>query len=301
VRIVITIAIALLGAVPLTGCKGDRAASPIEGRDAHVAGDVVARVGGLSIGVAEVESRMAAEQVSAEAALEQLVDEALLVQQAERLGFTEDRSDERRIERLMVRTMLHDLEEKATPESISEEEVREVYALHADKFRDPERRRSWHILVEDESKTAEAVAESILREIREAADPRAVFDRYENGELDDSDFDVRAENLPAITEKAKIEKPYKDALFAAKSEGPLKNVVKTSYGWHAIVLTEILPEEVRSVGEAEDEIREQVSQQKRLSQIVAIVQGLEGQGLVRYDQRGVDRLLSMPGLPERAE
>ena len=87
--IVITIAIALLGAVPLTGCKGDRAASPIEGRDAHVAGDVVARVGGLSIGVAEVESRMAAEQVSAEAALGQLVDEALLVQQAERLGFTE--------------------------------------------------------------------------------------------------------------------------------------------------------------------------------------------------------------------
>jgi parvulin-like peptidyl-prolyl isomerase len=78
-------------------------------------------------------------------------------------------------------------------------------------------------------------------------------------------------------------------------------VVKTSYGWHAIVLTEILPEEVRSVGEAEDEIREQVSQQKRLHQVVAIVQGLEGQGLVHYDQQRVDRLLAMPGLPERAE
>ncbi|MFA9470838.1 MAG: hypothetical protein ACERNK_09710, partial [Deltaproteobacteria bacterium] len=81
-RIVITIAIALLGAVPLTGCKGDRGASPIEGREARVVGDVVARVGGLSIGVAEVESQMAAEQVGAEAALEQLVDEALLVQEA---------------------------------------------------------------------------------------------------------------------------------------------------------------------------------------------------------------------------
>ena len=177
----IVIAIALLGAVPLTGCKGDRGASPIEGREARVVGDVVARVGGLSIGVAEVESQMAAEQVGAEAALEQLVDEALLVQEAERLGFTEDRSDEHRIERLMVRTMLHDLEEKATPESISEEEVREVYTLHANKFRVRERRRSWHILVEDDSETAEALAESILREIREAADPRAVFDRYENG------------------------------------------------------------------------------------------------------------------------
>jgi hypothetical protein len=199
----IVIAIAVLGAVPLTACKGDRGAAPIAGREERVVGDVVARVGGLSIGVADVESRMAAEEVGPEAALEQLVDEALLVQEAERLGFTEDRNDERRIERLMVRTMLHDLEQKATPESISEEEVREVYALHADKFRDPERRRSWHILVEDESKTAEALAESILREIREAADPRAVFDRYENGELDDSDLDVRAENLPAITENGR--------------------------------------------------------------------------------------------------
>ena len=297
----IVIAIAVLGAVPLTACKGDRGAAPIAGREERVVGDVVARVGGLSIGVAEVESRMEAEQVGAEAALERLVDEALLVQEAERLGFTEDRSDERSIERLMVRTMLHALEEKTTPESISEEELREVYALHADEFRDPERRRSWHILVEDDSRTAKALAESILGEIREAEDPRAVFDRYENGELDDSDFDLRAENLPAITAKAKIEKPYKDELFAAKSEGPLKNVVKTSYGWHAIVLTEILPEEVRSVGEAEDDIREQLSQQKRLHQVVAIVQGLEGQGLVHYDQQGVDRLLAMPGLPERAE
>ena len=185
-------------------------------------------------------------EVGAEAALEQLVDEALLAQEAERLGFTEDRGDERSIERLMVRTMLHDLEEKNTPESISEEEVREVYALHADKFRDPERRRSWHILVEDESEAAEALAESILREIREAEDPRSVFDRYADGEPEGLDFDVRAEDLPAITEKARIEKPYKDALFAAKSEGPLKNVVKTSYGWHAIVVAEILPEEVRT-------------------------------------------------------
>jgi parvulin-like peptidyl-prolyl isomerase len=297
----IVIVIAMLGAAASAGCKSDTSRSRTERLDDHVVSDVVARVGGRSIGASEVESRMAADEVGAEAALERLVDETLLAQEAERLGFTEDWGDQRSIERLMVRTMLHDLEEKNTPKSISEEEVREVYSLHADEFRVRERRRSWHILVEDESEAAEALAGSILREIQKAGDPRTVFVRYADGEPEGLAFDVRAEDLPAITEKAGMKKPYKDELFAAKSLGPLKNVVKTSYGWHAIVVAEILPEEVRTVDEAEDDIREQVSQTKRFREIVAIVQGLEAQGLVHYDEQGVKRLLSMPGLPERTE
>jgi len=299
VRIVIVIA--MLGAAATAGCKSDSGGSRTERRDDPVVGDVIARVGGRSIGAFEVESRMAADEVGAEAALERLVDETLLAQEAERLGFNEDWGDQRSIERLMVRTMLHDLEEKNTPESLSEEEVREVYSLHADEFRVPERRRSWHILVEDETEAAEALAGSILREIQEAGDPRTVFDRYADGEPEGLEFEVRAEDLPAITEKAGMKKTYKDAIFAAKSEGPLKNAVKTSYGWHAIVVAQILPEEVRTIDEAEDDIREQLSQTKRFREIVAIVRGLEAQGLVHYDEQGVERLISMPGLPERAE
>jgi len=299
VRIVIVIA--MLGAAASAGCKSDSRGPRTERRDDPVVGDVIARVGGRSIGASEVESRMAADEVGAEAALERLVDETLLAQEAERLGFTEDWGDQRSLERLMVRTMLHDLEEKNTPKSLSDEEVQEAYLLHADEFRVRERRRSWHILVEDQSEAAEALAGSILREIREARDPRSVFDRYADGEPEGLDFELRAEDLPAITEKARIEKPYKDALFAAKSLGPLENTVKTSYGWHAIVVAEILPEEVRTIDEAEDDIREQLSQTKRFHEIVAIVQGLEAQGLVHYDEQGVQRLLSMPGLPERTE
>jgi hypothetical protein len=51
-------------------------------RDVPLVADVVARVGGHSIGASEVEGRMVADEVGAEAALEYLIDEALLTQEA---------------------------------------------------------------------------------------------------------------------------------------------------------------------------------------------------------------------------
>jgi hypothetical protein len=297
----IVIVIAVLGAAALAGCKRDSGASQSEQRHDHVMGDIVARVGGRSIGAPEVEYRMAAGEVGAEAALDLIIGEALLVQEAERLGFTEDREDERSIERLMVRTMLHELEKESTPESVSEEELQKAYALHTSSFRVPERRRSWHILVEEQSEAAEALAESILSEMRAANDPRTVYDRYADGGPEGLKLEVMVEDLPEITKTVKLKKPYKDAVFAAESEGPLKKAVKTSYGWHAIVVDEILPEELRTIDEVEGEIRQRLSQTKRFAKIVGIVQSLEAQGLVRYNEQGVDRLLSMSGLPEHAQ
>lgn len=297
----IVVAIVIVGAAPLAGCEREAGKSRTEERDTRAISDVVARVGGRSIGAAEVEARMVAEGLSAKAALEQLIDEELLLQEAERLGFTEDREGERTIERLMVRAMLHDIEKKNTPESISEEEVREDFALHADKFQVLERRDSWHILVREPSDEGRVLAESILREVRQADDPKIVYQRYAEGAADDPELQVQAEELPPITMKAGIEKPYKDALFGAKSKGPLKEVVKTSYGWHTIVVTDILPGERRTVEDVEDQIRERLSQKRRFGMLVEIVESLEAQGLVQYEDQAVERMLSASGLPERAE
>jgi len=297
----IVIAIIGVGAAALAGCKGDPETARTEERGTRVVADVVARVGGRPIGASEVEARMSAERVSAETALQQLIDEELLVREAERLGLAASEDGERTIERVMVRTMLHDLEKENTPESISAEEVREDYARHADKLQVPERRRSWHILVKDSSEAGQAQAESILRELRGADDPRTVYERYVDGAPEGSELEVKAEDLPAISKKAGFKKRYKNALFDAKSEGPLKKAIQTSHGWHAIVLVEILPEEHTTLDEVEGEIRERLSQKKRFEQLVEIVQALEAKGLVQYDEEGVERLLSMAGPPERSE
>lgn len=298
VRIVIAI---VLGAAIQAGCERDSVAERTGQGGASPIADVVAHVGGRAIGLSEVEALMEAEDLDAKSALQQRVDQELLAQEAERLGFAVERDGERMVERLMVRTMLHDLEKENTPESITKEELSEDYALYIDKFRIPERRRSWHVLVKASGKAAESLAKSILRELRQAKDPRAVFDRYADGSSEGTELEVTAEDLPAITKSAAFEKPYKDALFDAKSEGPLDEVVETSHGWHAVVVAEIVPAEQRSIEDVEDESRDRLSQAKRALKLVRIVQALQAEGLVEYDAEVVDRLLSMARLPEPTE
>jgi len=298
VRIVIAI---VLGAVTLAGCERDPVAEQTGQGGARSVADVVAHVGGRAIGLSEVEALMEAEELDAETALQQRVDQELLAQEAERLGFAVEPDGERMVERLMVRTMLHDLEKENSPESITKEELSEDYAFYIDKFRIPERRRSWHILVKDSGEAAESLAKSILRELRQAKDPRAVFDRYADGGPEGTELEVTTEDLPAIAKIGSLEKPYEDALFDAESEGPLNEVVETSYGWHAIVVAEIVPAEQLSIEDVEDESRDRLSHAKRALKLVKTVQALQTEGLVEYNAEVVDRLLSMAGLPERTE
>lgn len=293
--------IIVLGAATLAGCERDVDEDLANRAETRLVANVVARVGSRSIGAAEVEALMESEEISAEAALEQLVDEELLAQEAARLGFTVEREGERTVERIMVRSMLHDMEKVNTPKSISEEELREDYARYVEKFRIPERRRSWHILVKGSGEEARSLAASILRELREAKDPRTIFEHYADSGSNGTDLEVLAEDLPAVTNTTGLQKAYKDAIFAAKSEGPLKKLVETSYGWHAIVVAEILAAEQRSMAEVEADARLRISQSKRATRLVRTVQRLKAEGLVEYDEEGVERLLAMAGLPERAD
>ena len=66
------------------------------------------------------------------------------------------------------------------------------------------------------------------------------------------------------------------------------------------MLTRILPAETRELADVEDDIRERLSQEMRFQRVAGTVRELEEQGLVEYDDEGVDRLLSMSGLPTRA-
>ncbi len=242
---------------------------------------------------------MQADGVDARTALEALIDEQLLVEEALRRGLKLDPAEQRAVERRMVRAMLRDIEAELGPESVREQEVRRDFERHAEKLRTPEKRRSWHILVKDPSDAGKKRAAAILEEIRRADEPETIFERYAQQEGDEP-FEVEAEQLPAMTKRASIARAYKDALFAADSIGPLPRPVQTSHGWHAIYLVQITPAEEPTIDEVEEQIRDRLSQQKRFERVVAIVDNLRAQGLVTYDDDGVERLLARPELPRRA-
>lgn len=295
------ISFVVIGALTVIACGREEARAPVAAPGTRVVTNVVARVGDRPIGAADVAARMADEGLDAEAALNRVVEEELLVQEATRVGIREDRDEEMAVERVMVRAMLRDFEKELTPELVSEEEVRADFETHREKLQVPERRVSWHILVKDSSQDGKHLAEKIRAEVLQADDPKAVFHRY--GEDGDAtpELEVTAEELPPLTPRAAIEQPYKDALFAAKTTGPLDALVETSYGWHVIVLTEILPGERRTLRDVEDEIRTRLSQKKRFERLAEVVRKRQADGLVEYDEKGVARLMAMPGLPKRAE
>ncbi len=291
----------LVALLDLGGCRAEDAEVSTDDRTAQNVTDVVARVGNRPIGASDVAARMAAEGIDAETALEALIEEELLAQEATRRGLTLDAEGERAVERIMVRAMLSDFERTLTPDAVSIEEVEADFVKHRDKLQVPERRRSWHILVKDSSEAGRRMARSILAEVRTADDPKTVYAKYDQRDAASSDAELTVEELPPITRKANIEKPYKDALFAAESTGPLKKPVETSYGWHVIVLTEIVPGETRSLKDVEGEIRARISQKKRFEKLAETVRAREAEGLVEYDDEAVARLLAMRGLPERSE
>ena len=262
--------------------------------------DPVARVGQGVIGAGQVAERMTRDGSSREAALQALIDEELLVQEARARRIDQEAEIERATERVMVRAMLRDFEAARTPELVPAEEVRADFEEHRDKYQVLERRRSWQILVKDSTPSGRGEADSILKTLRLADDPRTVFERFARGEDTSTALEIIAEELPPITRKAGFEPAFKDALFSARNPGLLPEPIETSYGWHLVYLEEIIPGETRTLDDVEDEIRERLSQKKRFEKLVQTVQGLEAADLVHYDNEGVERLMSMAGLPERA-
>lgn len=186
-------AVLVLCGLGIAGCRRDVRESVSGLPQTGTVAGVVARVGNQPILASELEARMSADGIGAEEALQALVNEELLVQEATRKGYTTDQADERAIERLMVRAMLHDIEREITPESIPEGEVRQDFTEHADKLRSPE------------------------------------------------------------------------------------------------------------VQDLDEEIRERLAQKKRFERVTSIVERLQAQGLVTYNDPAVKRVLSMAGLPQRAE
>lgn len=262
---------------------------------------VVATVGGHAIGAADVRDRMTLDEIGAEAALDALVNEELLLQEAQRKGLSNEPEAVRRIDRVLVRAFLRDLEQENEPGDIPSDEVREDFEQNQEQLQVLERRGSWHVLAKADTPEAQEIATSVLAEARRATDPKTVFARYAATAADDADTPVVVEELPPITMNAAIEKPYKDALFGAKTLGPVREPVRTSYGWHAIVLTEILPGETHVLEDVEGDIRERLSRKKRFEKLVEVVQRLEAEELVEYDDPLVERLMTATDLPKRAE
>lgn len=284
-------------ALSALACGGTRGGGEQAPAAARLGDGVVALVHGEGITDAEVAEVMRARGIGAREALTELEDEALLAHEARRLGLTRDAVGERSAarRRALAQTVLFALEREVPYSVIDEDTAREAYAARAPSLASPERRSVTHLLVRVAGAEADEAARTFcataITTLREAGGGDATFDALE-GRARAEGLDVLVERLPPLERGAPIEAPFLDAVFAMPDVGVVPAVIRTSYGLHAVVVTQITPAHVPTYAEHAPAIREALLVERRRQALDALFADLARRGDVHIREAAAARALA---------
>lgn len=156
---------------------------------------------------------------------------------------------------------------------VSDEEVAAYYQDNIASYTQVEQRRISHILIEfsegdsDSESAAKIQAEAVLERLATGEDFAALAK-----ELSSDTFSGENGGDLEYLELGVMEKSFDDAAFSLKSVGDTTELVKTSFGYHVIKLTELKPEVVQSLADVEIELHAKVSNEKSQEKFYELTQ-----------------------------
>jgi peptidyl-prolyl cis-trans isomerase D len=150
-------------------------------------------------------------------------------------------------------------------------DINAYYQANLSRYQGEERRRVSHILLESAEDNADvkAKAEAILKELQAGADFAKLAKQH-------SADTVSAENggdLDFIT-KGVMEPEFETAAYALAKSGDLSAVVKTSFGYHIIQLTEVEAAKVKTIDEVKATIVAAIKTEKSAEKFAELQQKL---------------------------
>jgi hypothetical protein len=238
-----------------------------------------------------------AERITPREALRRLQDDLILAAEAERRGLGDDRHVEQDARRAEVQALLAEEVERAIPEaSIEAEAIARAYQRHLARYVQPERRASKHALASvprdgtpEADRAARARIAALLTQLRTTADPAGWLDeRIAAGDVPD----VTIQDVPGLAPGDDAEAAYIEALFALPRPGLVPEPVRTGYGWHAILLTEVIPPRDVSLEDATPELRRSLLDSRRRARVAALVEEIAGRTPVEPNQDAVRAALT---------
>ncbi len=189
----------------------------------------------IAVDQAEVDARVAD-------IAERLGSREALSQRLEMIGMSEDDFVHEMETSLKIEKLLA---EHSDVKPVTEDEARKYYEENIDRFKQPERIRASHILIQVKPEDTEAQkkakreeAERLLAEIKNGADFAELAAQYS-----DCPSKQRGGDL-GYFERGRMVKPFEDAAFALKV-GEVSGIVETQFGYHIIKVTD--REEARTV------------------------------------------------------
>jgi parvulin-like peptidyl-prolyl isomerase len=229
----------------LPSCGGERRSdAPAPAAvTAALGGTVVARVGDVAIDRALVLSVARAQHVTAEVALQRLIDDALLAEAARRsqpqTGVAESS--------VLARALVLRLKDEALAKGpFTDEEIAgplSSYWLELDR---PEKRTIVHALIKREVAGAEALARTLQKELSlangpDAAASEAAFTAHAKQfkvtpQVHVEKFAIVADGRVAALNGGSVLEPFTKGTFAIPEVLGTSDVVETTYGFHVIRL-----------------------------------------------------------------
>lgn len=271
---------------------GDRARNPHG--NSNVGGQVVSTVNGEPITLAEVDELVAAGLTPREA-LERLQAERLLAAEARRRGVGDEWAVSEVARKAAVQALLS---ETAGAVTVSNEELEAALAKQRARFEQPERRACVHVLATvpkgataDVAAKARAVAEKLAPELEHAEDLDAFVQTYRKTMVDG--VRVIVERLPAMPLHGRLVQPFADALFSVGQPSMVPGVVQTSFGWHAIRVTEIEPPVVTPKEEAFATLRKELLVQHQTARVQEFLRQLADAHPVKLSDNAAQALGSL--------
>ncbi|WDE00881.1 SurA N-terminal domain-containing protein [Thalassomonas actiniarum] len=174
-------------------------------------------------------------------------------------------------EQVKVDYIALDVNELAKDIQVSDEDIASYYQDNIDNYRTVEQRRLAHILVEfgDDEAAAESKAEAVLARIKQGED----FAELAKTQSDDTFSGENGGDLDWI-EPGVMDEEFDKSAFALAEIGTVSEIVKTSFGYHIIKLTDVKPEKTTPLDELRDDLRVQISSEKAQDKFFELQQEL---------------------------
>lgn len=266
---------AVVALVVLAACGGERTDVPQRRGTSLTAAhaspeEVVARVNGVPILRQELVEQLRGGG-DRQGALQALVHEELLAQEAARRGLTSHPSVTRAQRRAMANRLVARFGEGFTKADIPRDVLEKAYDLNRSHFQRPALVRVNHVLFMVRPGEDEALhrrAQRAARHLHEIATSgrlgpeefKQLPDLLSQGERENLTIRVETLNTPR---RGFTVPEFADAAFALKKPGDISPVVGTSFGYHVIYLVERIPARDVSFAQAEAELRDKTYEQAK--------------------------------------
>jgi parvulin-like peptidyl-prolyl isomerase len=267
---------------------GEHAGGFLHGDESHevveISGDVVSRVDGSAIGTTEVERLAHVGKLPPSAALERLQAERLLSREARARGYGRRSQTEIIAREASVQELLTGAVE---PVDVSHDELEAAYQSQKARFVQPERRRGIHLLAQLNAlagpaaeKSAETFVRQTIRALQASQDVAATLSAAQAETS--PDFTVVVQELPLAANDGTFVPEFSRALFSLQAPGVVPEPVHTQFGYHAIVLSEIVAARNEPPSVAFETLKPEIATKKRAQRLEQLLTDLRKRTPVKF-------------------